>query len=145
MTERLDRIEARLETTGQRLNQPAQRHTKRAKDIDMLLSVIATTEAFVDQVTGRTGENELLVKTMRAEANADRLETKRLWNDAVAQMNINRAKAKTRADAEHAKNANRFDVRQKVIQRLLVELEMNRDNQKLRDRVDRIDGLEQTS
>ena len=157
MTERLDRIEVILKGT-------AQQQAKNTAEIETLLGAISTNEIAiralttniaritdnVERVTATVEGNELLIDTVRAEARADRQETRQLWNDAVTQMKQDRAEAKAereanakRFDAQIVGNRQRFDAQQEVIQRLLVELvEMNRDNRRLRDRVD---GLERAS
>ena len=130
MTERLDRIEAILETS-------ARQQAKQGEDIDTLLGAIATTEALVNRVTVKAEGNELICDTLRAEARADRLETRQLWNDAVTQMETDRTKTQKRAETDRTENSRRFDAQQEVIQRLLIELvEMNRDNRRLRDHLD---------
>ena len=63
MTERLDRIEATIERT--------------ASNVDDLLGAIATTEALVNRVTAKSEGNEKLFETLRAEAQADRQETRK--------------------------------------------------------------------
>lgn len=155
MTERLDRIEATLERT-------AQQQERNASDIDTLLGAASTYElearklhedvaALIKNVTTlteRSRYNEQLFETVRAEAKADREETRQLWNDAVNQMERDRAEAKSereenakRFETQLADSRQRFDAQQEVIQRLLVELvEMNRDNRRLRDRVDRLEA-----
>ncbi|MEL6856330.1 MAG: hypothetical protein AAFO83_14655, partial [Cyanobacteria bacterium J06607_13] len=73
----------------------------------------------------------------RAEAQADRDETRRLFNDAVSQMEADRQQV----EADRAESKRRFDAQQEVIQRLLIELmEMNRDNRRLSDRLDRLEA-----
>ena len=140
MTERLDRIEAAIERTR--------------GDIDDLLGAIASNEAEVQALCDSNRRNEKLFETIRAEAQADREETRRLWNDAVSQMEQDRVEARERADADRAEAARqfdeamaradadreestqRFDRKQQVIEQLLVELiAMNRDNRRLSDRV----------
>lgn len=143
MTDRLDRIEALLERSEQRA-------AKRDEDIDTLLGAIATTEASVQKtdasvrrLTVKVEGNELIADTLRAEARADRLETRQLWNDAVTQMERDRTEGKTQADADRLENAKRFDAMQETIQRLLLAVvDLGRDNNRLRDR---LDGLEQAS
>ncbi|MEL6159614.1 MAG: hypothetical protein AAFR18_10375 [Cyanobacteria bacterium J06627_32] len=123
MSERLDRIEAILERV-------AQQQEKQSEEIDTLLGVVAANEREVRELTDKSKYNEQLFEIIRAEAQADRDETRRLFNDAVSQMEANRAE-----------DRKRFDAQQEVIQRLLVELvEMNRDNRRLSDRVGRIEA-----
>lgn len=150
MTERLDRIAALLE-------QSAQQHAEARGDIQGLLESTSEnkeacrelrtageqTDARINRLTDRAESNERLFQTLLSEAQADRQETRQLWNDAVTQMNTDRAEAKAQADADRAENRQSFSAQMEVIQRLLVELvEMNRDNRRLRDRVD---NLEQAS
>ena len=136
MTDRLDRIEASLERSEQRAE-------KRDEDIDTLLGVIATTEANVQNLTAKATDTDQLFETLRAEAQADRQETRQLWNDAVTQMEADRAESRERFDAAMEESRRRFDAQQENIQRLFVELiNVSRDNSRLRDRVD---NLEQAS
>ncbi|MGI8933415.1 MAG: hypothetical protein ACR2FS_05015 [Phormidesmis sp.] len=169
MTERLDRIEAILESSAQRQaatdatldrvsEQQAQNTEGQAKnkdDIETLLGAVSTnltscrelraagaaSDARIDRLTERAASNERLFETVLSEARADRQETRQLWNDAVTQIAGDRAEARAQAEADRAETRQRFDAQMEVIQRLLIELvEMNRDNRRLRDRVD---GLEQ--
>lgn len=147
MTDRLDRIEAILEST-------ATQQAKTADEVDTLLGAAATNEAAIQQLTTNvdrlsrsTEQTEQLFNIVRGEAAEDRAETRRLWNDAVTQMERDRIEARAereatakRFDAQLADSRQRFDAQQEVIQRLLVELvEMNRDNRRLRDRVDSLE------
>ncbi|MGB7085275.1 MAG: hypothetical protein WBD47_06955 [Phormidesmis sp.] len=118
MSERLDRIEAILEAT-------AEQQQRNTEDIDNLLGAIAVTEVTVQQLTARAEENDRRFETLRAEGIADRQETRHLFNDAVNQMNIDRA----RAD-------NHYRAQMEVIQSLLLELA--RTNR-------RVDNLEKAS
>lgn len=148
MTERLDRIEALLENTGQKLDKTAAQQARNSDDIETLLGAIATTEASIQKTDAsvrrlsvKVEGVELICDTIRAEARADRLETRQLWNDAVTQMQSDRAEFKAQATLDRQESNRRFDAQQEVIQRLLVELvEMNRDNRRLRDRVDRLEA-----
>ncbi|MEL6260250.1 MAG: hypothetical protein AAFS06_06875 [Cyanobacteria bacterium J06631_12] len=152
MSERLDRIEAILERV-------AQQQEKQSEEIDTLLGVVAANEREVRELTDKSKYNEQLFEIIRAEAQADRDETRRLFNDAVSQMEANRAEIRAEAQADRdetrrlfndavsqmeanrAEDRKRFDAQQEVIQRLLVELvEMNRDNRRLSDRVGRIEA-----
>ncbi|MEL6469371.1 MAG: hypothetical protein AAFQ74_06550 [Cyanobacteria bacterium J06623_4] len=130
MSERLDRIEAILERT-------AQRQEKQAEDIDTLLGVVATNERKVRELTDKSKYNEQLFEVLRAEAQADRDETRRFFNDAVSQMEADRQQV----EADRAESKRRFDAQQEVIQRLLIELmEMNRDDRRLSARLDRLEA-----
>ncbi|MGB3298664.1 MAG: hypothetical protein WBA76_10380 [Phormidesmis sp.] len=84
MTERLDRIEALLETTGQQ-------QAKQTEDIDTLLGAIAQTDRQVRDLRGESVDDKQRFEVLRAEAQNDRQETRQLWNDAVTQMGVNRA------------------------------------------------------
>ena len=137
MSERLDRIEAILEATTQKQAENAAQISQNAEGIDTLLGAVSTYEAEARKlhndvlaITNKSKYNEQLFEIIRSEAQADREETRRLWNDTVNQMERDRAEA-----------TKRFDAQQEVIQRLLVELvEMNRDNRRLRDRIDTLEG-----
>jgi len=132
MTDRLDRIEALLENT-------AERQAKHTDEIDTLLAACSTNEAAIRNLTvnvselrGESADTQKRFEILRDEAKTDRLETREMWNDAVAQMKTDREES-----------SRRFDAQQEIIQRLLIELvEMNRDNRRLRDR---FDTLEQAS
>ena len=129
MTDRLDRVE---------------------EGIEDLLGAVATTQADVARVTANVDKlvskadyNDKLFETLRAEAQADREETRRLWNDAVSQMEQDREIARTEAKADRDENARRFDAQQETIQRLLLAVvDLSRDNNRMRDR---LDGLERAS
>lgn len=150
MTERLDRIEAILSDT-------ATQQAKTSADIETLLGACSTnltacqelraagaaSDARIDRLDERAESNERRFEIFLSEARADREETRRLWNDAVTQMEADRAAAKAQADADRSETRQNFSAQMEVIQRLLVELvEMNRDNRRLRDR---LDDLEQAS
>ena len=130
MSQRLDRIEALLERT-------AEQQARHGDEIDTLLGAIAQTDRQVrdtgnrvDALVVKIDESNQRFETLRDEARADRLETRALWNDAVIQMQNDREES-----------SRRFDAQQEVIQRLLIELvEMNRDNRRLRDRVDELEA-----
>ncbi len=112
-------------------------------EIDTLLGAIATTEANVQKLTAKAGYTDELFEVLRAEANADRQETRQMWNDAVTQANTDRAEAKAQANADRDEHARRFDAQQETIQRLLLAVvDLSRDNNRMRDR---IDGLERAS
>lgn len=150
MTDQLARIEALLESTGQTLARTAAQQEKNTEDIDTLLGAIATTEANVQKLTTKATDTDQLFETLRAEARADRQETRQMWNDAVIQMEQDREAARASTEADRQKSdtrfneaLNRIDAQQEVIQRLMIELiNTNRDATKLRDRVD---NLEQAS
>ncbi|MGB7086591.1 MAG: hypothetical protein WBD47_13630 [Phormidesmis sp.] len=143
MSDRLDQIEAILATTAQQqaqntetLKAVSEQQAKNTEGIDTLLGAIATTEARVQNLTDHAEESNQRFEVLRSEAQADREETQRLWNDAVTQMEADRAESRQKFD----ETLGRIDAQQEVIQRLLVELiSTNRDATQLRDRVD---GLE---
>ena len=147
MSQRLDRIEALLERT-------AEQQVKHADEIDTLLGALATTEASVQKtdamvrrLTVRTEGNELIADTLRAEARADRLETRQLWNDAVTQMQHDRDEWQLRIEAIQTKADERHAAQMEVIQTLLLELtksngNINAVNSSVSTLRDRIDGLE---
>ena len=127
MTERLDRIEQAIERTS--------------ANFEDLLGAIAITDRQVRDLRGESADAKQRFEVLRAEAHNDREETRRLWNDAVVQMERDRIEAKNQANADRAENARRFDAQQETIQRLLLAVvDLSRDNNRLRDRVD---GLEQ--
>ncbi|MEM9151498.1 MAG: hypothetical protein AAGB19_13735 [Cyanobacteria bacterium P01_F01_bin.3] len=169
MTEQLDRIESILEATATQqakntesiealvistsANNVAIRELGVKVDattanVERVAAKVDATVASVDRLVRTTEETEHLFATVRAEAQGDRAETRRLWNDAISQMQEDRAEAKAereenakRFDAQLAENRKNFEAQQEVIQRLLIELvEMNRDNRRLRDRVDRLEA-----
>lgn len=143
MSDRLDQIEAILATTAQQqaqntetLKAVSEQQAKNTEGIDTLLGAIAATEARVQNLTDHAEESNQRFEVLRSEAQADREETQRLWNDAVTQMEADRAESRQKFD----ETLGRIDAQQEVIQRLLVELiSTNRDATQLRDRVD---GLE---
>ena len=143
MSERLDRIETLLEASAQRQESIDSQISRNAEDIASLRAAGTQTDARINRLTDRAESNERRFETLLSEAQADRAETRQLWNDAVTQMEADRAEARAQAEADRADNRQRFSAQMEVIQRLLVELvEMNRDNRRLRDRVD---DLEQAS
>ena len=94
MTERLDRIEALLLITAERLNQTAEQQQRNTTDIDNLLGAISTTDVEVRSLTQTVAANEQRFEILRADAIADREESRR-----------------------------RFDAQQEVIQSLLIALQ----------------------
>ena len=127
MTERLDRIEQAVERT--------------ASNVDDLLGAIAQTDRQVRDLRGESADAKQRFEVLRAEAQNDREETRRLWNDAVVQMERGRTEARERFEAQLTESSRRFDAQQETIQRLLLAVvDLSRDNNRLRDRVD---GLEQ--
>lgn len=157
MSERLDRIEALLEQSAQRQSTTDAQIANTRDDIETLLGAAssnesacrelraagAQTDARINRLTDRAESNERRFETLLSEARADREETRRLWNDAVTQMEADRSAAKAQADADRSEAGQNFSAQMEVIQRLLVELvDMNRDNRRLRDR---LDGLERAS
>lgn len=150
MTDRLDRIEA-LQLASEK------RQAKRDEEIDTLLGAVATTEAnvrrteaLVNRVTAKAEGNELICDTIRAEARADRLETRQLWNDAVTQMQNDRDEWRLRVEDIQAKADARYAAQMEVIQTLLLELtksngNINSVNTNVNQLRDRVDGLEKAS
>ena len=139
MTDRLNRVEGLLEKTAERLDQTADQQAKNTEGIDTLLGVVAKNEADITKLVVKIDESNDRFEVLRSEAANDRQETRQLFNDAIAQMEINQKEGNRRFDEV----LNRIDAQQEVIQRLLVELlNTNRDTSRLRDRVD---GLEQAS
>ncbi len=157
MTERLDRIEAAIESTR--------------SDINTLLGAASTNEVACRDLRETATENaaacrELRISitenqdrfvVLREEARADRAETRRLFNDAITQVEIDRVEYRRRcdelqrqadedrrrADDERRRADERHTAQMEVIQTLLLELTKSNGNiGKLRDRVD---GLEQAS
>lgn len=150
MTERLDRIEAHIESTR--------------SDIDTLLGAVSTNEVACRDLRETATENaaacrELRISitenqdrfvVLREEARADRAETRRLFNDAITQVEIDRVEYRRRcdelqrqADEDRRRADERHTAQMEVIQTLLLELTKSNGNiGKLRDRVD---GLEQAS
>ncbi|MGB3790673.1 MAG: hypothetical protein WA949_21880 [Phormidesmis sp.] len=100
MTERLDRMEALLESTQQNLDRTTAQQAKNTEEIDILLGAVATTEANVRKLTEKATYTNTLFETLRAEAQADRQETRQLWNDAVTQMEKDREANRTSAQAD---------------------------------------------
>jgi hypothetical protein len=94
MTERLDRIEALLLITAERLNQTAEQQQRNTTDIDNLLGAISTTDVEVRSLTQAVTTNEQRFAILREDAIADREENRR-----------------------------RFDAQQEVIQSLLLALQ----------------------
>jgi hypothetical protein len=94
MSERLDRIEALLLITAERLNQTAEQQQRNTTDIDNLLGAISTTDVEVRSLTQAVTTNEQRFAILREDAIADREENRR-----------------------------RFDAQQEVIQSLLLALQ----------------------
>ncbi len=94
MSERLDRIEALLLITAERLNQTAEQQQRNTTDIDKLLGAISTTDVEVRSLTQAVTTNEQRFAILREDAIADREENRR-----------------------------RFDAQQEVIQSLLLALQ----------------------
>ncbi|MEL6605725.1 MAG: hypothetical protein AAFP20_21150, partial [Cyanobacteria bacterium J06614_10] len=127
MSERLDRIEAILERT-------AQRQEKQAEDIDTLLGVVATNERKVRDLTDKSKYNEQLFEVLRAEAQADRDETRRLFNDAVSQMETDREALRAEAQADRDETRRLFDdaVKQMEAAREALQAEAQADRDETR-------------
>lgn len=151
MTDRLDRVEALLESTGQKLDQAAAKQEKTTEDIDILLGAIATSEAKVDKLITRAEAADQRFEVLRAEAATDRQEFRQNFNDAIEQMRIDREEAEKQADADRReareqakadrqKADDRHSAQMEVIQTLLLELTKTNGNvTKLRDRMDTLE------
>ena len=143
MTDLLDKINATLDRV-------AIQQEKNTQGIDTLLGAISTSDvaareqaARVDRLIEKMDESNKRFETLRLEAQADREEFRQSWNDAVTQMASDRAEYREQAEADRTETARRFDAQQETIQRLLLAIvDLSRDNNQLRDRVD---NLEQAS
>jgi len=140
MTERLDRIEALLESAGQKLDRTAANQEKNTEEIDVLLGVIAISEARVDRLITRANATDQRFEVLRAEAVTDRQEFRQTFNDAIEQMRIDREETRKQADADRQKADERHSAQMEVIQTLLLELTKTNGNvTKLRDRMDNLE------
>lgn len=140
MTDRLDRIEALLESTQQTLNRTTEKQEKNTEEIDILLGAIATSEARVDKLVARSEAADQRFEVLRAEAATDRQEFRQNFNDAIEQMRVDREEARKQADADRQKANERHSAQMEVIQTLLLELTKTNGNvTKLRDRMDIFD------
>ena len=140
MTNRLDRIEALLESTQQTLNRTTEKQEKNTEEIDILLGAIATSEARVDKLVARSEAADQRFEVLRAEAATDRQEFRQNFNDAIEQMRVDREEARKQADADRQKANERHSAQMEVIQTLLLELTKTNGNvTKLRDRMDIFD------
>ena len=129
MTERLDRIEQAVERT--------------ASNVDDLLGAIAQTGKQVRELREESANDKQRFEVLRAEAKNHREETRRLWNNSVVKIECDHTKTRERFEAQLTESSRRFDAQQETIQRLLLAVvDLSRDNNRLRDRVD---GLEQAS
>ena len=143
MTDLLDKINATLDRV-------AIQQEKNTQGIDTLLGAISTSDVAareqavrVDRLIEKMDESNRRFETLRLEAQADREEFRQSWNDAVTQMASDRAEYREQAEADRTETARRFDAQQETIQRLLLAIvDLSRDNNRLRDRVD---VLEQAS
>ena len=111
MTERLDRIEAILQST-------AEQQAKNTDEIDTLIGVAATNEASIQRLTdsvqelvSKVDESNKRFNVLRLEAAEDRQETRRLFNDVIAHV-----------EQQQRQWQARFDSQQSVIERLLLSL-----------------------
>jgi chromosome segregation ATPase len=139
MTDRLDRIEAILQTT-------AEKQARHADEIDTLLGAVSTTEVAVNNLVAEMAKTNAAVaesnqrfENLRQDAIADRQETAQKFNDAIAQMNTDRQRSDER-----------YQTQLEVIQSLLMALgRTNRDVGEVETAVgrldDRVDTLEQAS
>lgn len=184
MIERLARIDATLNFITEKQAQhaveldalvehaaeSATRIDRLTANIDRLTENVDRLTVNVNRVSAKADGNEQLFETIRAEARADRAETRRLFNDAVEQQNRDRAEARrlydeaiaqqnrdrearearadadreaweARADAERRVADERYAAQMEVIQSLLVELtETNGNVNRLRNRVDDVEA-----
>lgn len=157
MTERLDRIEQLLERTGER-------QARTTEDIDTLLGAVASNEASIQKLSGdvkllvtKMDEGNERFNVLRLEAQNDREETRRLFNDAVTQMEIDRTESRERFDnmlreiqEDRRKADERYSAQMEVVQTLLIELtksngNINAVNSNVNSLRDRVDGLERAS
>ena len=129
MTERLDRIEALLEGTGQKLNQAAEQQNKNTEGIEDLLGAIAQTDRQVQDLRGESADAKQRFEVLRAEAQNDRNEYRALFNDAITEIKRQQTDWQTK-----------FDSQQAVIERLLLSLLDRADAQeRLQARVTRLE------
>lgn len=162
---RLDRAEAILVST-------AEHQARNARDIDTLLGAVSTNEVACRELRESCSEiraiatenavactqlrisiveNQDRFMVLRDEGRADRAETRRLFNDAITQMESDRAQTRTRfeqlqreadedrrrADEERRRADERHAAQMEVIQTLLLELTKTSCNMTdLRDHVD---------
>jgi polyhydroxyalkanoate synthesis regulator phasin len=164
MTERLDRIEAILEGT-------TAKQQSNADGIETLMAAVSTnltscrelraagaaSDARIDRLVVKIDESNQRFDIQRGEAQADRQETRRLFNDAVIQMERDRAESRNRFEAvlteireAQRKADERHAAQMEVIQTLLIELTKSNGNisavnSNVNNLRDRIDGLEQAS
>ncbi len=149
MTERLDRIEAILESTAQqqaatdaKLDRAAEQQAKNSDDIETLLGAVSTNDvavrqntANVDRLIVKIDESNQRFDIQRGEAQADRQETRRLFNDAITQMERDRTESRNRFEAmltelrdAQRKADERHAKQMEVIQTLLIELAKTNGN-----------------
>jgi len=176
---RLDRIEAILKSTDEH-------QARNARGIDTLVSVCSSNEVACRDLRETATENaaacrELRISitenqdrfvVLREEAKANRAETRRLFNDAITQVETDRAQARERAERdqaesragaerdraesranfeklqrEAAEDRRRADehhtAQMEVIQTLLLEL--TKTNRNVTDLPDRVDLVEQVN
>ena len=99
MSERLDRIEAILEDVARKQAENAEKIRQNAEETDVLLGAIAITDRKVQDLLAESADAKQRFEVLRSEAQNDREETRRLWNDAVAQMERDRTEARAQAEA----------------------------------------------
>jgi hypothetical protein len=150
MTDRLDRIEAILQTT-------AEKQARHADEIDALLGAVSTNEVVVKNLiaemaktTAAVAKSNQRFDVLRDEAIADRRENRELWNDAMTQADADRAeyrekfdRAMAQSDTDRARADERHVAQMEVIQTLLLEL--TKSNGNINTLRDRVDTLEQAS
>jgi hypothetical protein len=150
MTDRLDRIEAILQTT-------AEKQARRTDEIDTLLGAVSTNEVAVKELIAEMAKTNAAVAesnqrfdVLRDEAIADRRENRELWNDAMTQTDADRAeyrekfdRAMAQSDTDRTRTDERHAAQMEVIQTLLLEL--TKSNGNINTLRDRVDTLEQAS
>ena len=133
-SERLDQTSERLDQTSERLALTVEQQVKNTTDIDTLLGAVSSNEVGVRELsvdvrslTTAIGESNQRFDVLRLEAVEDRQETRQLFNDAVDQMERDRARFAQRfeaviaqAEADREENRRRFNAQQENIQRLFV-------------------------
>jgi chromosome segregation ATPase len=100
MTERLDRIEAILLSTSERLNETsatlnqtnatldrvAQQQERNTTDIDALLGAISTTDVEVRSIAGTVSDSARLFENLRGDAIADRQRSDQRFNELLGRL-----------------------------------------------------------
>ena len=125
-SDRLDRIEAVLESITKRLDSTAAQQAKNTEDIDTLLGAVSTNEVACRELRISVMENQDRFTVLREEARADRAETRRLFDDAITQMESNRAETRRLSDdAITQMESNRAETR-RLSDDAITQMESNR-------------------